>query len=107
MLTVTVVRLAVSHHLKIFKTKQKPVMAGYNQSLCPKITLKYSPVYELSNNPKIIIFGSELTGLWVTEIFVTFIPIVTSVMLHLDSHVTTFSFLQYHHCLSCRAHCKC
>ena len=92
------VQLAVSHHLKIFKTEQKPVRTGYDQSLCPKITLKYSPVYELSNDPKIIIFGSDLTGLWVTEIFVTFIPIVTSVTLHLYSHVATFSFLQHHHC---------
>src|SRR6266581_5588932 len=86
------------HHLKIFKTEQKPVRTGYDRSLCPKITLKYSPVYELSNDPKIIIFGSDLTGLWVTEIFVTFIPIVTSVTLHLDSHVSHILFLHHHHC---------
>jgi hypothetical protein len=40
--------------------------------LCRKIVYKYSSVYKLSNDPEIIIFGSELTDLWVTEIFVTY-----------------------------------
>ena len=65
------VQLAVSHHLKIFKTEQKPVRTGYNQSLCSKIIPKYPPIYMLSNNPKIIFFGLVLTDLWLTEIYVT------------------------------------
>ena len=65
--------LVVSQYRKIFKTGQKLVRTSYNQSSCHKIVYKYPPVYKLSNDPKIIIFGSEPTDLlWVTEIFVTY-----------------------------------
>ena len=99
------VRLAVSHYLKIFKTEQRPVRTSHNWSLCPKVTCKYPPVYKLFYKPEIIFFGSQLTGLWSTEIYVTYILTVTCVTL-IRPH-QRFTFLVHHRCLICRAPGEC
>jgi len=43
--------------------QQRPVLTGPNRSFDTKIILNYSPIYELFNDSKNIIFGTELKEL--------------------------------------------
>ena len=63
MLTVTAVQLAVSFKFRNMTNQQRPVLTGPDWSFNTKIILNYSPIYELFNDSKNIIFGTELKQL--------------------------------------------
>ena len=65
--------------------QQRPVLTGPNWSFDTKIILNYSPIYELFNGSKNIIFGAELKELQPTQAMWLIITPITCVTIQLET----------------------